>query len=143
MALVAAAVANDGVIMRPYLVEALLDADGAETGRTRPASWRRAMAQEVAAALARMMERVVADGTGWRAAVGGVRIAGKTGTAEVPGGAPDVWFIGFAPVDPGPGERQIALAVLVEDGGDLGEDASGGSVAAPIARAVLAAFFAG
>jgi len=143
MALLAAAVANGGEIMRPYLVQAILDADGEETSRTRASTWRRAMAEEVAAALAQMMEAVVADGTGWRAAVPGVRLAGKTGTAEVPGGAPDVWFIGFGPVDALPGEPRIAIAVLVEDGGSLGEDASGGSVAAPIAQKVLAAFFAG
>ncbi len=73
----------------------------------------------------------------------GVRVAGKTGTAEAPGGAPDVWFIGFGPVEPEPGQPQIALAVLVEEGGSLGEEASGGSVAAPIAQAVMAVFFAG
>jgi peptidoglycan glycosyltransferase len=143
MALVASAVANDGVMMRPYLVQAILDADGEETSRTRASVWRRAMAAEIAADLGLMMEAVVADGTGWRAAVPGVRVAGKTGTAEVPDRAPYVWFIGFGPVDAAPGEPRIAIAVLVEDGGALGEDGSGGSVAAPIARAVLAAFFAG
>jgi peptidoglycan glycosyltransferase len=143
MAVVAAAVANHGEILRPYLVQSLLDADGNEIARTRATSWRQAMSEETAAALAQMMEQVVINGTGWRAAVPGVRIAGKTGTAEVPGGAPDVWFIGFGPVGAEPGERRIAIAVLVEDGGTLGTDGSGGSVAAPIAQAVLAAFFAG
>jgi peptidoglycan glycosyltransferase len=143
MALVAAAVANGGVAMRPHLVGAVLDADGAELSRSPVSAWRRAMSGATATALTRMMEQVVANGTGWRAAVPGVRVAGKTGTAEVPGGAPDVWFIGFAPVDPAPGEPRLALAVLVEDGGALGEEGGGGSVAAPIAQAVLAAFFAG
>ena len=143
MALVAAAVANQGEIMRPYLVQAILDADGNEVARLRGSSWRQAMAEETAAALTQMMEQVVVSGTGWRAAVSGVRLAGKTGTAEVPGGAPDVWFIGFGPVAGEPGEPRIAIAVLVEDGGTLGEDGSGGSVAAPIAQAVLAAFFSG
>jgi peptidoglycan glycosyltransferase len=143
MALVVAAAANGGVIMRPYLVEAVLDADGAITQSTQPTAWRRAMQETTADDLGAMMEQVVASGTGWRAAVPGVRVAGKTGTAEVPGGAPDVWFIGFGPVEAEPGQPQIAVAVLVEDGGSLGEGGSGGSVAAPIARAVMAAFFAG
>jgi len=143
MALVAAAIANRGVIMRPHLVGAILDADGETIDLTAATPWRRAMREETAHSLAAMMEQVVAAGTGWRAAVPGVRVAGKTGTAEGTGGAPEVWFIGFAPVDPGPDEPQIAIAVLVEDGGTLGEEGSGGSVAAPIAQAVLAAFLAG
>ncbi|MGD2052370.1 MAG: hypothetical protein PVI35_07835, partial [Acidimicrobiia bacterium] len=59
---------------------------------------------------------------------------------EVPGGAPHAWFIGFGPVDAGDAP-QIALAVLVESGGDAGESASGGTVAAPIAKAVFSEFF--
>ena len=143
MALIASGVANHGLIMRPYLAGAVLDADGSPLHATLPAAWRRAMAEATAADLVAMMEQVVANGTGWRAAVPGVRVAGKTGTAEVPGGAPHVWFIGFGPVEPEPGEPQIAIAVLVEEGGNLGEEGSGGSVAAPIAQAVMAAFFSG
>jgi peptidoglycan glycosyltransferase len=87
------------------------------------------MAPATASIISQMMERVVTEGTGRAAAVPGVRVAGKTGTSMGPDGLPNPWFIGFAPVD----DPQIAIAVLIEGGGDLGESASGGGVAAPIA----------
>ncbi len=130
MALVAAGIANGGTIMRPHLVESLFDADGETLDQVDPIPWQNATSPATALLLAEMMEGVVASGTGTRAAVPGVRVAGKTGTAENDNGPPHAWFIGFAPLD-GP---RIALAVLVEAGGDAGEAASGGSVAAPIAR---------
>jgi peptidoglycan glycosyltransferase len=70
-----------------------------------------------------------------------VRIAGKTGTAQITGKAPHAWFIGFGPVGASADIRQIAIAVIVESGGDFGESATGGTVAAPIAQEILAAFF--
>ena len=133
MALVASAVANEGNIMIPYAVGAVFTHDGKIESATEPTLWRRAISPASAAVLSDLMERAVLSGTGQNAAVPGVRVAGKTGTAEVTGAAPHVWFIGFAPVDPEPGERQIALAIVLEDGGPAGETASGGSVAAPIA----------
>ncbi len=142
MALVAAGVANGGWVMTPYLVSEIFDSDGAVTFRTEPIGWRQAMSPATAGVLADLMERVVTSGTGSRAAIPGIRIGGKTGTAEVPGRSPHAWFIGFGPVDPEPGVRQIAIAVLVESGGNLGVDATGGTVAAPIAQQVLAVFFA-
>jgi penicillin-binding protein A len=94
------------------------------------------VSQPTAAALTEMMVGVVTSGTGRNAAVGGVQVAGKTGTAEQgEGEAPDVWFIGFAPAD----EPRVAVAVIVENGGDAGESGTGGGVSAPIARTVLEA----
>jgi len=137
MALVAAAVANAGNIMIPYVVDAVFTHDGKIESMTEPTLWRRAISPASAAVLSSLMEKAVISGTGRNAAVPDIRVAGKTGTAEVPGSAPDVWFIGFAPVDPEPGERQIALAIVLEDGGPGGETASGGSVAAPIAATLF------
>lgn len=136
MAMVAASVANEGLIMTPYLVDQVFDADGNTVEATEPIRFSRAMSPATAAVLERMMERVVTEGTGRRAAVQGVRVAGKTGTAQRPDGVPDVWFIGFAPID----DPQIALAVLVEAGGNVGESASGGAVAAPIAASIIEAY---
>ncbi len=142
MALVAAAVANDGVVMTPYLVDEVINADGAVVSVREPAEWRRAMSPATAQLLTGLMERVVTSGTGRRAAVPNVRVAGKTGTAEVPDSPPHAWFIGFAPIDPEPGQRQIAFAVLVEFGGLAGESATGGTVAAPIASRLVEAWLA-
>lgn len=134
MAMVAAGVANDGIVMEPFLVDRVLDADRNVDEEHQPNRLGRALSPATAAVLTQMMERVVTEGTGARATVAGVRVAGKTGTTE--GARPDVWFIGFAPVE----EPRIAIAVLVEDGGRSGETATGGSVAAPIAARILSAF---
>lgn len=139
MALVAATVANGGVTPQPYLVQRVFDADGQTVEETTPSELGRAMAPETASVLAQMMERVVTEGTGRRAAVPGVRVAGKTGTATGLGGFPNSWFIGFAPVD----SPTIAIAVLVEGSAVSGESATGGSVAAPIASEVIEAWLSG
>jgi peptidoglycan glycosyltransferase len=91
-----------------------------------------------------MMVNVVASGTGTAAQIPGTVVAGKTGTAQHggPDSAPHAWFVCFAPA--GPGEvPTIAVAVIVLDGGSLGSEATGGQVAAPIARQVLEAYLAG
>mgnify|MGYP001824136895 CR=1 FL=1 len=133
MAMVAAAVANDGEVPQPYVVSQVFDADGNAEEVTEPRVIGRAMSPATAVVLTQMMERVVTSGTGQQASITGVRVAGKTGTAVPEPGQPDVWFIGFAPVD----DPQIAIAVMLEDGGPLGESGTGGSVAAPIAGMLM------
>lgn len=133
MAMVAASIANNGETMAPRIVSQTFDADGNSSELFEPSALARSMSPATAVALQQMMERVVTSGTGQRAAIPGVRVAGKTGTALPIPGEPDVWFIGFAPVD----NPQIAIAVLVEDGGTAGGSGSGGSVAAPIAGLLM------
>lgn len=129
MAMIAAAVANGGRVYTPYAVSQVFDADGGVVRRIEPDEMGRAMSEETALTLTQMMERVVTEGTGRLAAVPGVRVAGKTGTATGNGPFGNPWFIGFAPVD----NPTIALAVFIEGTEASGESAGGGSVAAPIA----------
>lgn len=133
MAMVAAAIANSGIAVTPYLVERLFDGDGETLERAEVSALGRAMSADTASALAQMMERVVTEGTGRRAAVPGVRVAGKTGTATGAGGFSNPWFIGFAPVE----QPTIALAVFIEGTSESGEAATGGSAAAPIASLLI------
>ena len=131
MALVASAVANDGVIMRPHLARAFTGKSG--TTVISPEEWRRIIPARIADEItAAMVEAVngdlgVAYTTG--AQVGGLTVAGKSGTAELGGtGEPNSWFIGFAPAD----DPQVVIAVVVEHGG------RGAARAAPIAGSLLA-----
>lgn len=133
MAMVAAAIANNGLAVNPYLVDRVFDADGGIVEEASVSELGRAMSANTASVLARMMERVVTEGTGRRATVPGVRVAGKTGTATGSGGFFNPWFIGFAPVD----RPTIAIAVFIEGSPTTGESATGGSVAAPIASELI------
>jgi peptidoglycan glycosyltransferase len=136
MAMVAAGVANDGTVMRPYLVKEVQAPDLSSLDVTAPKAYRQAVSSGVAQQLTAMMELVVSSGTGTRAQIPGVRVAGKTGTAQhAVGQPPHAWFIGFAPAN----DPQVAVAVLVENGGSSGSEATGGTVAAPIAQAVMRA----
>ena len=140
MALVVAGIANGGVIMEPRVMEEIRDIDGRVVERSVPKQWRRALSVETAEAVGRMMVSVVASGTGTRAQVPGVEVAGKTGTAQVgPGQDPHAWFVAYAPAD----DPRVAVAVIVEHGGELGSEATGGRVAAPVAKAVIEAALAG
>jgi penicillin-binding protein A len=145
MALVAAAVGNNGVLMEPHLVRGVLDDRGQEVARFgaepfaptgRPNA--QALSQQAAAHLRDMMVEAVASGTGTNARIDGVDVAGKTGTAEGGEGPPTVWFAGFAPA----ASPTVAVAVVLEEGGGAGDGATGGSVAAPVARVVLEAALA-
>ena len=136
MAMVAAGVANDGVVMKPYLVESVIGSDLSVIEQADPAELSQAVSPDVAAQLQRMMVEVVEDGSGERAAIDGVSVAGKTGTAQHgEGRKAHAWFISFAPAE----DPRIAVAVIAEDGGVAGNEAGGGRVAAPIAKAMMEA----
>jgi peptidoglycan glycosyltransferase len=139
MAMIAAAVANDGLATRPFAVRRIFDADGVTVEEAETQELGRAMSLETSQTLTQMMERVVTEGTGREAAVPGVRVAGKTGTAEGSGDFSNPWFIGFAPVD----NPTIAIAVFIEGSEESGESASGGSLAAPIASELFEVWLSG
>ncbi|SEG77379.1 peptidoglycan glycosyltransferase [Nonomuraea solani] len=138
MAMIAAGIANDGTVMKPYLVKKITDAKGDAVDEADPDELvTDAVSSETAAKLREMMVSVVSNGTANLAQVPGVQVAGKTGTAETSDGAPPhAWFISFAPAD----DPKVALAVIVESGAaKVGAEATGGHTAAPIAQAVLKA----
>jgi peptidoglycan glycosyltransferase len=137
MAMVAAAIANQGVVMQPYLVEELRARDLDVLSRTDPQELSRAMSPEVAAELTKIMVSVVENGTATNAKISGVQVAGKTGTAQNANGKnPHAWFVSFAPaLNP-----SVAVAVVLENGGsDRQIEVGGNLLAAPIARAVMRA----
>ena len=128
MCTVAETIANGGVRMEPRLVQKVVDPDGRTVETPGPQEAERVMSSQTAASLTAMMKQVVKEGTGTAAALSGVDVAGKTGTAEidVANGINDLWFIGFTPKD--------AVAVVISH-----EHGQGGTVAAPVAKAVLEA----
>jgi penicillin-binding protein A len=133
-AMIAAAVANDGSLMTPYLVDQLRAPDLSVIDETTPEELSRAVSEEIAGQLTEMMLSVVENGSGRSAQIDGVKVAGKTGTAETPDAPDHNWFIGFAPAD----DPTIAVAVFVKNGGG-----TGGDVSAPIARDVIQAYLDG
>ncbi|MEN3273022.1 MAG: penicillin-binding protein, partial [Actinomycetota bacterium] len=137
MALMAAAVANGGVIMKPHVMSEVRDSEGALVRKYQPAVWRRAMAADVAGTVRDLMVQVVQRGTATALAVPNVPTAGKTGTAQIGNGKSHAWIVGFAPAD----APKVAVAVIVESQSGASEG-TGGRVAAPIGRAVLEAALA-
>ena len=115
--------------MSPYLVQTVRGSDLDVIDRTSPEELSQAVTPEVAAQLTRMMEKVVTSGTGTAAQIPGVerRRQDRHRPARAKGAAPHAWFISFAPAD----DPKVAVAVVVEDGGNAGNEASGGRVAAP------------
>jgi peptidoglycan glycosyltransferase len=128
MASVAQTIGNGGVRMKPRLVQKVLDPDGRTTDEPLPEEAQRVISRASADALGQMMKNVVREGTGTAAALQGVEVAGKTGTAEIDpaAGINDLWLIGFTP--------KVAVAVVIER-----QQGQGGTVAAPVAKQVLQA----
>lgn len=129
MAMVASTVANDGKMMEPILVKEVEDPKGKSIRKHEPKVLQDSISEETAKKLNEFMLSVVQNGTGKRAAMRRVKVAGKTGTAENASGENHAWFIGYAPAN----DPQVAVAVIVEQAGR-----SGGSVAAPMARDIIA-----
>jgi penicillin-binding protein A len=137
MALMASAVANGGEMPQPRIVSEVRDSQGRVAREFGVRTVRRAITGSTAATLTQMMIAVVNNGSGYRAAIPGIQVAGKTGTAtNGEGRAPNAWFTAFAPAQ----APRIAVSVIVLDGGNLGSEATGGQVAAPIVRAVIEAY---
>jgi peptidoglycan glycosyltransferase len=142
MAMVASAVANGGKLMKPQIWNRVIDPDGRLVDKLDPEEYSQAVSGKTAEELTTAMEGVVTEGTGTNAAIPGVTVAGKTGTAETPGNKAcgggeeqnQAWFIGFAPAD----DPKIAIAASVECTEQFGND-----VAAPIFRDVAEAILGG
>lgn len=120
MAMVASAIANDGVLETPYFVEGVYNAKGEKSFTASPKTYSTVMSKQTADSITDMMLGVVENGTGRDAAIKGVDVAGKTGTAETNKEYNDSWFVGFAPAD----NPRIVVAVLIEEGVH-GDDESG------------------
>ena len=136
MALVSAAIANQGVLMKPQLVDLVVASNLNVLSQLEPDVLSSPISRLTAGYLTRMMVDSVEVGAATRAGISGVAVAGKTGTAE--NGPTDpytLWFTGFAPAE----SPQVAVAVVVEDGGGIGQNGTGNQLAAPIARMVIEA----
>jgi peptidoglycan glycosyltransferase len=132
MAMVASAVANGGKLMVPHMTARVVDSSGVTVKTITPSVYNQVMKASTAAELTQMMRKVVEEGTGTAAQLGGTSVAGKTGTASIGvqgSNLTEPWFIGFAPI----GNPKVAVAVTIEQS----HGGFGGTVAAPIAKAII------
>jgi peptidoglycan glycosyltransferase len=135
IAMVAAGIANDGVVMNPQLVDAVIGNDLSVVRSFEQSEFGRAMEAETADQVTAAMVASVSTGAAQGARIDGIDVAGKTGTAENGNRPHTLWFTGFAPAD----DPAVAVAVVVEDGGGQGQSGSGDTIAAPIAKKVIEA----
>jgi peptidoglycan glycosyltransferase len=135
MAMVSMAIANGGVIMKPNLVKNITSSNLTTIQSFQATEYRRAISQQTAATMTALMVSSVADGAASSATIDGVTVAGKTGTAENGDDPYSLWFTGFAPAE----NPEVVVAVVVQNGGGLGQDGTSSGISAPIGRQVLEA----
>jgi len=135
MAMVAAGVANDGAVMKPRMVDAVIGDDFAVHKQFTDEAFDQVLSAADAKALSAVLVQGVDSGAATGARIDGVDVAGKTGTAENGSRPYTLWFTGFAPAE----NPKVAVAVVVEDGGGKGQSGTGNTIAAPIAKKVIEA----
>lgn len=136
MAMVSMAIANGGVIMQPNLVQSVVAPDLSPLQSFTPTQYGRAISAQTAATMTQLMIANVTNGVASAATIDGVDVAGKTGTAQNGEGEPySLWFTGFAPAN----DPQVVVAVVVQNGGGLGQNGTSSGISAPIGRKVLEA----
>ena len=120
MAMVGAAIANDGALEQPYLIDSVYGSDGAKISSTSPTTLSNTMSTDTAKRVRDVLEGVVTEGTGTGAKISGVTIAGKTGTAQTGKAHDDSWFVGMGPSD----DCKVVVAIVLEEASDTGTNAA-------------------
>ncbi len=129
MCMVGSAIANEGALMQPYLVDGVYNANGERSFSAAPVKLKQAIDKETAARVMTVLEGVVTEGTGTRAAIEGVKVAGKTGTSERGDGDTDSWFVGVAPAE----DPKVVVAINLE----RAESGSGAAAAHDVLKTAL------